>query len=62
MGIDSEQVRHVFQNKLFHDLPFLPKKYQNQTPHYPRLNKEGLPVFTKNEVRKDKFYFSLGMK
>jgi hypothetical protein len=62
MGIDSEQVRHVFQNKLFHDLPFLPKKYQNQTPHYPRLNTEGLPVFTKNEVRKDKFYFSLGMK
>jgi hypothetical protein len=55
-------VRHVFQNKLFHDLPFLPKKYQNQTPHYPRLNTEGLPVFTKNEVRKDKFYFSLGMK
>jgi hypothetical protein len=61
MGIDSEHVRHVFQNKLFHDLPFLPKKYQNQTPHYPRLNSEGLPVFTKNQVRKDKFYFSLGM-
>jgi hypothetical protein len=60
MGIDSEEVRHIFQNKLFHDLPFLPKKYQNQTPHYPRLNSEGLPVFNKNEARKNSFYFSIG--
>jgi len=60
MGIDSEEVRHIFQNRLFHDLPFLPKKYQNQTPHYPRLNLEGLPVFKKNEARKNCFYFSIG--
>lgn len=60
MGIDSEEVRHIFQNRLFHDLPFLPKKYQNQTPHYPRLNSEGLPVFKKNEARKNSFYFSIG--
>jgi len=62
VGIDSEEVRHVIQNRIFHDLPFLPKKYQNQTPHYPRLNSEGLPVFTKSEARKNKFYLSLGMK
>ena len=60
MGIDSEEVRHIFQNRIFHDLPFLPKKYQNQTPHYPRLNNEGFPVFSKNESKIDRFYFSLG--
>jgi hypothetical protein len=62
IGIDSEEVRHVFQNKLFHDLPFLPKKYQNQTPHYPRLNLEGFPVFNKSEARKNKIFFYIGMK
>jgi hypothetical protein len=62
IGVDSEEIRHVIQNKLFHDLPFLPGKYQNQTPHYPRLNLEGLPVFHKNDARKNKFYFLLGMR
>ena len=62
IGMDSEEIRHVVQNKIFHDLPFLPKKYQNQTPHYPRLNSQGLPVFTKSEARKNKFYLELGMK
>lgn len=61
IGMDSEHIRHLFQNKIFHDLPFLPKKFQNQTPHYPRLNSEGLPVFTKSEARKNKFYLEFGM-
>jgi hypothetical protein len=59
MGLDSEEIRHQIQNKLFHDLPFLPTKFQNQTPHYPRLNSNGLPVFTKENVRKNRFYYSV---
>lgn len=57
IGWDSEQVRHIFQNKISHDLVLLPKKMKRNTPHYPRLSKEGNVVFTKEEARKAKFYF-----
>jgi hypothetical protein len=57
IGFDSEQVRHFFQNRITHDLVLLPKKVKRNTPHYPRLNSEGLPVFNKTEMRKNKFYF-----
>ncbi|AEA45478.1 polymorphic toxin type 23 domain-containing protein [Fluviicola taffensis] len=57
IGWDSEQIRHVFQNKISHDLVLLPKKMKRNTPHYPRLNEEGENVFTKKEVRKPRFYF-----
>ena len=60
-GIDSEQIRHIIQNKLIHDLIFLPKSVPHNTPHYPRLNQEGLPVFNKNEIRKSKLYIQAGM-
>jgi hypothetical protein len=60
LGVDSEEIRNSVQNRFFHDLPFLPRRYQNQTPHYPRLNKDGLPVFTANEAKKVKNYFSVG--
>lgn len=56
-GIDSEQIRHYFQNKFSHDLVFMPKSYKRTTPHYPRLDKNGKPVFTKGERRSDRFYF-----
>lgn len=55
-GIDSEQIRHGFQNKISHDLIFLPRSYPIKTPHYPRLNEEGLPIFTKKERKKDRFF------
>lgn len=60
-GIDSEQIRHLFQNRISHDLIFLPKSYPRNTPHYPRLNAEGLPVFNKKERRKDRFYFQASL-
>jgi hypothetical protein len=41
IGWDSEQIRHIFQNKISHDLVLLPKKMKRTTPHYPRLNELG---------------------
>jgi hypothetical protein len=53
IGLDSEEIRHIFQNRLTHDLCWLPKWAPHNTPHYPRLNAEGKPVFNSKERRKD---------
>lgn len=58
IGWDSEQVRHVFQNKISHDLVFFPKKMKRNTPHYPRLSEMGENVFEKKNTRKPSLYFS----
>lgn len=60
-GIESEQIRHGFQNRLSHDLILLPKSYPRHTPHYPRLNEDGLPVFRKEDRKKDHFYVQFNM-
>lgn len=61
LGFDSEQVRHVVQNRFTHDLILLPKNVKRNTPHYPRLNEEGLPVFSKSEMRKTRLYLEGGL-
>ncbi|MES2587443.1 MAG: polymorphic toxin type 23 domain-containing protein [Bacteroidota bacterium] len=61
IGVDDEQIRHIVQNKISHDLIFMPKSYKRNTPHYPRLNSEGKPVFIKNEIRKPKLYFQASL-
>lgn len=60
VGVDSENIRHYFQNRLIHDLILLPKSVKRNTPHYPRLNEEGCPVFDKNDVRKDRLFLQFG--
>lgn len=60
IGADSEHFRHAFQNRLMHDLLFLPEKIERNTPHYPRLDKNGCPVFDKQLVRKTKYYLQFG--
>lgn len=58
VGVDSEHFRHAFQNRLIHDIMFLPQNaVERSTPHYPRLDENGCPTFDKNDVRKNKFYF-----
>lgn len=52
IGFDSEQVRYIFQNRISHDLVLLPRKIPRHTPHYPRLDEYGLPVYSKSEMRK----------
>lgn len=60
VGIDSEEIRHIFQNRLMHDLIWLPKRYPRTTPHYPRLNEAGQPVFRAAERRPDRLYIQIG--
>jgi hypothetical protein len=61
IGVDSEKARHYFQNRLSHDLVFLPKKFKRNTPHYPRLDEHGCPTFERDSVRKDRFYFNVNL-
>ncbi len=61
LGWDSEQIRHIFQNKMSHDLVLFPKKMVRRTPHYPRLDKLGNNVFTRKEARKPRFYFQTSL-
>lgn len=64
-GIDSEHIRHFFQNKLIHDMPFFPKKWNKaENPHYPMLDTEGLPYINpdKQKIRKTKPYLQIGIQ
>lgn len=61
IGIDSENLRHSFQNRLMHDLIWLPKSMERNTPHYPRLDENGCPVFEKSQVRKSRLYYQIGL-
>jgi hypothetical protein len=43
-GVDAEQVRHFFQNRLIHDMWWIPKQWTSvRNPHYPMLDEEGKP-------------------
>lgn len=61
VGIDDESIRNFIQNKLGHDLIFLPKKMKRNTPHYPMLDNKGCPVFEKEAKRKTRFYFAASL-
>ena len=44
IGIDSEHVRNILQNKMIHDMPFLPEKYIGyKLANYPMLDCDGNP-------------------
>lgn len=60
IGMDSEEIRHFFQNRLTHDLIFLPKSFPRNTPHYPRLDKNGNPIFNRKDRRDDVLFFQIG--
>lgn len=41
-GIDADQVRNVLQNKLMHDMPFVPKKWNKAVNlHFPMIDENG---------------------
>lgn len=61
IGFDSEQVRHHAQNRFAHDLILFPKKMERNTPHYPRLDENGMPVFERSQVRKARYYFQASL-
>ena len=60
LGIDSESIRHSFQNRLMHDMIFLPKNIKRSTPHYPRLDDAGCPVFNNEDAKPASYYFQFG--
>lgn len=38
IGVDDERVRHIVQNKLIHDMPFVPNKWnKSRNPHVPMI-------------------------
>jgi len=60
LGVDSEQIRHVIQNKLMHDLVFLPQFISRKTPHYPRVGANGLPIFDASLRKADRIFMQAG--
>ena len=61
IGMDSENIRNSVQNRFVHDLILLPKGIERKTPHYPRLDQQGLPTFDKNNCRKNKLFIQTGI-
>lgn len=61
IGIDAEQIRNFFQNKLIHDKRFTPKRWRKPNAHYPMLNEEGYPVKDKNDIRSALLYLQVGL-
>ncbi len=62
IGIDAEQVRHVVQNRLIHDMVFLPNAWRKKTnAHIPMLDQEGNQyLFKENQkIRKPSIYLNL---
>ena len=63
-GIDDEGIRHLFQNKLMHDMKFIPSKWEHMNnPHIPMLQPDGTAYLFKTGqlVRKPKPFFEIGL-
>jgi len=64
IGIDAEQIRHTLQNRLIHDLPFIPKSLNPpRQPHIPMIANDGQPyLFQEGQtIRPSRFWFNLNM-
>lgn len=62
LGLDHEKIRHFFQNKLVHDMYFVPDKINpSQNLHYPMLDVDGEPyLFLKDQIlKKPRLYAQL---
>lgn len=58
-GIDHEKIRHFFQNRLIHDMYFVPDGINpSRNLHYPMLDTEGNPyLFLKDQLLKKASYY-----
>ncbi|MCG8574035.1 MAG: polymorphic toxin type 23 domain-containing protein [Flavobacteriales bacterium] len=64
VGVDSEKVRNLFQNRLIHDQPFFPRSWIRRTPpHIPMLQEDGSQFLFREgqKVRPASFYYNLGL-
>jgi len=60
IGIDAEQIRNFFQNKLIHDSKLLPLNWNDvKNPHIPMLCEDGCPYtfHPGQKIRKPRLYF-----
>lgn len=63
-GIDSERVRNVIQNKIIHDMYFLPKKWiKTKNLHIPMLDENGNPYIYKQDqkLKNVRFFLQTGI-
>jgi len=64
-GIDAERIRDVIQNKLIHDMVFLPKSWlkKSRNCHIPMLDQNGEPyLFRKDQkIKKPKVFLNAGL-
>lgn len=64
IGADAEQIRNVIQNRMMHDMYFLPKKWiPHANPHVPMVSEdEKLYLFKKNQkIKPARFFFDAGL-
>lgn len=64
VGVDSEKVRHVIQNKLIHDQYYISRKLiKRPQKHFPMLDKDGNQYLFKEgqKVRPASIYLNLGL-
>jgi hypothetical protein len=62
LGVDAEQVRNLFQNKVIHDMRYLPKKWvKNKNCHIPMLDNKGEQYLYKEDqkIKPARLYFNL---
>ncbi len=61
VGADAEQIRNFFQNKIIHDMRYLPKKWiKNKNCHIPMLDDKGEQYLYKEgqKIKPASFYFN----
>ena len=61
-GVDAEQIRNVVQNKIIHDMPFVPKKWnKSNNCHIPMLDENNLPYLFKEDqkIKKARLYLNV---
>lgn len=64
LGVDAEQIRNFFQNRLVHDNPFLPINWGDfKNPHVPMLDESGNSYLYMEDqkVRRPKLFFQAGL-
>ena len=64
IGVDADQIRHAVQNKVLHDMPFIPRKWKKRpNAHIPMIARGGRPyVFDFGQrVRPIKPYLQLSL-
>lgn len=61
IGVDAEQVRNAVQNRLIHDMIFMPKNFRKINCHIPMLDENGNQYLYRNnqKIRKAKPYWNV---